>query len=272
MTDPARDTPTATAAATAASSCTGFGLALIGPGRVGGSLARAARAAGLDPRLAGRAESIEAARQADVVLLCVPDAAITATAAELAAAGVRPALLGHTSGATPLTALAPLADSGCHTFSLHPLQTIPDDSTDLDGCPVAVAGSTPQALARARELAGLLGMRPFEVDEARRAEYHAAASMASNFLVALEESAAELMAAAGVADGRELLAPIVTRSAQNWAHDGAAALTGPIARGDRATVDRHREAIRRSAPALLGLYEALAERTEAVAQPAAGQA
>ncbi len=79
-------------------------------------------------------------------------------------------------------------------------------------------------------------MRPFEVPEEKRAAYHAAAAMASNLLVALEESAAEVLARIGIEDPRELLAPLVLRTAANWAERGPDALTGPIARGDRATV------------------------------------
>ena len=104
-------------------------------------------------------------------------------------------------------------------------------------------------------------MRPFEVPDERRAAYHAAAAIASNFLVALEESAADLLSAAGVGNGRELLAPLVLRTAANWSEHGGAALTGPIARGDEATVARHLAALRELAPELIPLYEALAERT-----------
>ncbi len=107
-------------------------------------------------------------------------------------------------------------------------------------------------------------MRPFEIPEERRAVYHAAASIASNFLVALEESAADLLADAGAPDARELLAPLVLRTAANWSERGAAALTGPIARGDEATVTRHLEALRETAPELVPLYETLAARTRAL--------
>jgi predicted short-subunit dehydrogenase-like oxidoreductase (DUF2520 family) len=109
-------------------------------------------------------------------------------------------------------------------------------------------------------------MRPFAVPEEHRAAYHAAASIASNFLVALEESATELLARAGVEDARELLAPLVLRTAANWAEDGAGALTGPIARGDQPTVARHREALAELAPELVPLYDALAQRTREIAR------
>jgi predicted short-subunit dehydrogenase-like oxidoreductase (DUF2520 family) len=107
-------------------------------------------------------------------------------------------------------------------------------------------------------------MRPFEVPEEHRAAYHAAASIASNLLVALEESAAALLEKAGVDDARELLAPLVLRTAANWAERGPEALTGPIARGDRETVERHRAALAELAPELLPMYEALATRAERV--------
>ena len=79
-------------------------------------------------------------------------------------------------------------------------------------------------------------------------------------------SAVELLEATGVADARELLAPLVLQTAANWSERGAEALTGPIARGDEATVGRHLAALRESAPDLLHLYEALAERTRAIAE------
>jgi predicted short-subunit dehydrogenase-like oxidoreductase (DUF2520 family) len=113
-------------------------------------------------------------------------------------------------------------------------------------------------------------MRPFEVPEDNRAAYHAAASIASNLLVALQEAATDLLERAGVGDARELLTPLVLRTAANWAERGPGALTGPIARGDRETVERHREAIAESAPELIPLYEALAMHAEAVSRDVRG--
>ena len=241
-------------------------LALVGRGRVGGALAHAAEAAGIEARLAGREEAAAVLASAEAALLCVPDVEIAA-ACEVAARAVPPLrLVGHVSGATGLDALAPAAERGAETFSLHPLQTVPAPEADLTGAPCAVAASTPEALAFAAGLAESLGMRPFEVPEAGRAAYHAAAAIASNFLVALQESAARLLAEAGVDDARELLAPLVLRSAANWSELGAEALTGPIARGDEATIQRHLAALQDVAPELIPLYEALAERTRAVAE------
>ncbi len=234
-------------------------LVVIGRGRVGASLAKAAELAGVEVRLAGRDETVEGA---GAVLLCVPDDAITEVCERQA--GSAP-LVGHVSGAGTLDALNSARDRGASTFSLHPLQTFADGETTIGGTPAAIAGSDEAARAFACSLAQALGMRPFEVPEESRGAYHAAAAMASNLLVALEESAAELVERLGVADARELLAPLVLRTAANWAESGPAALTGPIARGDRATVERHRAALAETAPELLPTYDALAARAEAVA-------
>lgn len=240
-------------------------LAVVGAGRVGGAVARAAAKAGLDAALAGRDDALAAARGSEAVLLCVPDAAIAEAAGALASAIPPVRFVGHTSGVHGLAALSPALAAGAATFALHPLQTIPGPDTELGGSPCAVAGSTPEALELAVGLASALGMRPFEVPDEARVAYHAAASMASNFLVALEESAAELLARAGIESGRELLAPLVLRTAANWAELGPAALTGPIARGDEATVELHLEALDRVHPALTPAYLALADRARALA-------
>ena len=130
------------------------------------------------------------------------------------------------------------------------------------GC--AVDGSTPRALEVARALAERLGMRPTRVRDEDRAAYHAAASIASNFLVTLEGAAERLAATAGV--DRALLVPLVRAAVENWAALGAErALTGPIARGDEATVARQRAAVPERAPELAALFDALADATRALA-------
>jgi predicted short-subunit dehydrogenase-like oxidoreductase (DUF2520 family) len=240
-------------------------VAIIGAGRVGSSLARSASEAGLAVRLAGRTEALEACRSAEVALLCVPDSQITRAAEAIAAAVPPLRFVGHVSGATGLDALAPCTERGAAPFAIHPLQTVPDAEAELAGAPCAIAATEPAAESLARAFAERLGMRPFAVPEEHRAAYHAAAVIASNFLVALEQSAAELLERAGIDDARERLAPLVLRAASNWAERGPAALTGPIARGDADTVARHLEAIDELAPELRPLYKALAERTAALA-------
>jgi predicted short-subunit dehydrogenase-like oxidoreductase (DUF2520 family) len=241
-------------------------LVVVGRGRVGGSLAKAAELAGIDVRLVSRDEPIDGA---DAVLLCVPDDAIAATCERVAAAA---RLVGHVSGAGTLDQLMASREHGASTFSFHPLQSFADDQTSVTGTPAAIAGSDETALAYARALAEALGMKPFEVPEDSRAAYHAAAAMASNLLVALEESAAELVERLGIEDARELLTPLVLRTAANWSERGPAALTGPIARGDSETVESHRAALAETAPELLPAYDALAERAKAIASDSISEA
>jgi predicted short-subunit dehydrogenase-like oxidoreductase (DUF2520 family) len=240
-------------------------LAVIGRGRVGRSIARAATDAGLRVSLAGRRDALAACEEARIALLCVPDASIAAACEAISAAVPPLQYVGHTSGATDLATLGAASRRGARALSLHPLQTFPDGDATLAGAPCAVSGSDGEAVRLAEQLATRLGMRPFAVPEEHRAAYHAAASIASNYLVAIEETAAELLERAGVEDARELLAPLVLRTAANWAERGNGALTGPIARGDEETVSRHKQAIADAAPELVDVYGALAERTRELA-------
>jgi predicted short-subunit dehydrogenase-like oxidoreductase (DUF2520 family) len=239
-------------------------LTIVGPGRVGRAFAEAAGTAGIEVTLLGRDSPGPGAAEAEALILCVPDAAIEPACRELAGGLGAIRFVGHTSGATGLDALSAASESGASVFSLHPLQTIRGHGSDLAGAFCAVSASEDAALDFAESLAVSLGMSPFSVSEQKRAAYHAAASIASNFLVALEESAAELLENAGVPEARRLLAPMVLRTAANWAEHGGAALTGPIARGDAATVARHLEALAETDPGLLDLYRAMAERTVAL--------
>jgi predicted short-subunit dehydrogenase-like oxidoreductase (DUF2520 family) len=213
---------------------------------MGSALAAALRAAGLE--VTGPLRRGERCPQGtDCVLLCVPDAEI-GKAAQAVPAGP---LVGHVSGATTLIPLAPH-----EAFSMHPLMTVP---AAFAGAGAAIAGSTDRALETARALAEALGMHPFEIADDDRAAYHAAASMASNYLVALEDAAERLLATTGAS--RELLVPLIRATVENWARDGAQALTGPIARGDEATVARQRVAVEERTPELLELFDALANST-----------
>jgi predicted short-subunit dehydrogenase-like oxidoreductase (DUF2520 family) len=212
---------------------------VIGSGRVGSAVAARLRERGVavgedDP---------------DVVLLCVPDAAIADVSGCLATGS---AWVGHVSGATPLAALEPHE----RRFSLHPLQTFDPsgDPAQFDGAWAAVTGETAEALAVARELAETLGLRPFELADEDRTLYHAGAVFASNYLVTLERAAVRL----GVPP--EALVPLMTRTIENGFD-----LTGPIARGDWATVEAHKQAIREAQPELEHLYETLAGATVTLA-------
>ncbi|HEX5193267.1 MAG TPA: DUF2520 domain-containing protein [Solirubrobacteraceae bacterium] len=241
-------------------------VAIVGHGRLGTAIASALTHVGIavDGPYQRRDPVIAAAARVDAVLLCVPDAEIAAVAAAIAPG----APVGHCSGATGLDAL------GAHAgFSLHPLMTVPADARRgaLAGAGAAVAASTPRAAAVAWTLAELLRMRPIEIADDDRAAYHAAASIASNFLVTLEGAAERVAATAGLP--RELLAPLVRATVDNWARLGAEqALTGPVARGDAETVRRQRAAVQARVPELLELFDALAAATERLAAPGRDEA
>jgi len=196
----------------------------------------------------------------DAVLLCVPDAEI-AHAAESIPAGLP---VGHCSGATGLEVFGPPATRPA--FSLHPLMTVTAEAGPevFSGAGAAVAGSSPAMLELATALARRLGLRPIEVAPADRVAYHAAASIASNFLITLEAAAERLAASVGVE--RADLLPLVRATVENWAQLGPErALTGPVARGDELTVRAQRTAVAERAPDLLPLFDALVTATRDVA-------
>jgi predicted short-subunit dehydrogenase-like oxidoreductase (DUF2520 family) len=228
-------------------------ISIVGQGRMGHALAEALRQSGIDVEgPLGRGTN---GSSADVVLLAVPDAQI-----EHAAGLIVPGrLVGHCSGATTLDVLEPH-----EAFSIHPLMTVTGGDARFEGAGCVIAGSTERALGVAAALARALGMTAAVVADEDRALYHAAASMASNYVVTLVGAAERLAGAAGV--DRTLLAPLVRAAIENWASDGASrALTGPIARGDDVTTKRQRAAVATHAPDLLAVWDALAAETQTLA-------
>jgi len=212
---------------------------IIGAGRVGSAISARLRERGVEPCAEG----------AELVLLCVPDAAIPDVAR-----GLEPGpWIAHTSGGTPLSALDP------HTrrFSLHPLQTFTRarGPEQLDGAWAAVSAESEGGLERGFWLADTLGLHPFELADADRPLYHAGAVFAATFLVTLHDAAAELLTAAGAP--AEALEPLMRRTIENGFEP-----TGPFVRGDRATIERNLAAIRERRPELEPLYRSLAAATE----------
>jgi predicted short-subunit dehydrogenase-like oxidoreductase (DUF2520 family) len=210
---------------------------VIGSGRVGSAVTARLRERG-----------VSVGEDADLVLLCVPDAAIAAAAREIAPGP----WVAHVSGATPLAALDPHE----RRFSVHPLQTFTRarGPEQLDGAWAAVTADTEDGREAGLSLARTLGLRPFELADGARPLYHAGAAIASNYLVTLHEVAAELFRAAGAPE--EALVPLMTRTIENGFE-----LTGPIERGDWETVENHRRAIRAAKPDLEPLYDMLAQAT-----------
>jgi predicted short-subunit dehydrogenase-like oxidoreductase (DUF2520 family) len=210
-------------------------VTVIGAGRAGSTIAARLRERGVAVGDAG-----------DLRLLCVPDGAI----ADVARTIDEGPWLAHVSGATSLAALEP------HTrrFSVHPLQTLTTarGAEQLDGAWGAITADAPDGHERARWLADTLGLRPFTLADDKRALYHAGAAVASNYLVTLYRAAAELFEQAGAPAAA--LVPLMERTIENGFE-----LTGPVARGDWETVERHRAAL--SGSDVEALYEALLEAT-----------
>jgi predicted short-subunit dehydrogenase-like oxidoreductase (DUF2520 family) len=211
-------------------------------GRVGSAVAA---------RLAERGLRLDEG-EPELILLCVPDRAISDVAGEVTPS---PWVV-HVSGATPLAAL----DPHVRRFSLHPLQTFTKarGPEQLDGAWAAITAETGEARKVGFWLAETLGLRPFLLDDENRAAYHAGAAVASNYLVTLRQAAGSLLEAVGAPP--EALDPLMQRVIENGFE-----LTGPIARGDWETVERHIEAIREVQPELEDLYRVLAAATAAVA-------
>jgi predicted short-subunit dehydrogenase-like oxidoreductase (DUF2520 family) len=221
---------------------------VVGAGRVGRAAA-ARLGESIPTRTTGRELELG---EAELVLLCVPDRAV----AEVAAAVPTGSWIAHTSGACTLAELDPHA----RRFSVHPLQTftLARGPEQLDGASAAVSAESDDALAAGFALARLLGLHAFELDDDQRPLYHAGASIASNYLVTIHWAASELFRAAGAPpEGLELL---MQRTIENGFE-----LTGPISRGDWATIERHLAVIRARRPQLEPMYRALADTTETVA-------
>jgi predicted short-subunit dehydrogenase-like oxidoreductase (DUF2520 family) len=252
---------------------TGAKFALIGPGRAGATVALALVARGYVPTaVAGRAPDApstiataacldakpvlvsKAGRRAAIVIIATPDAVIEATAVALAPSLERNALVVHLAGSLGVGVFDRLLElrPDVRVGALHPLQSMPSVSMGLDRLPgswAAIAGD-PQVA----ELADALELRAFEVPDAQRARYHATAVVASNHLVALLGQVDRLAAAAGVPF--EAFAPLAEASLANTFGLGArAALTGPVSRGDLATVSAH---LRELPPSERDAYRALA--------------
>lgn len=214
--------------------------------------------AGRDPvrtraaaRFLGRGDAItiqQLPARARRIVIAVPDRAIEDVALKLAASGMQDGIAIHTSGARGTEPLAALISRGVSGGTLHPLQTVANPAQGvaaLPGSAFAVAG---QAAARewALEIVVLLDGQVLAIPDGGRPLYHAAAVMAGNYIVTILDAAASLLSEAGVdrSDALRALAPLARTSLANAVNEGPIeALTGPIERGDAATVAAHLSAM-----------------------------
>lgn len=251
--------------------------AIIGPGRLGTLLAVACTRAGhrvtdvgggtraarerLASHVAGarlHAHPADTPGEAQLVLLAVPDDRIAWLATELAAADVlRPGhRLVHFAGALGPGALDVAGRAGASIAACHPAMTVPDGSLDpqvLVGIAWAVTAA-PADRAWTHEFVRDLGGDPHDVPADRRALYHAALAVGSNAVAAATATARQLLLAASVRDPAAFLRPLAHASVDAVIARGAVALTGPLARGDRATIEGHLRAIDADVPALGDSY------------------
>lgn len=265
-------------------------FSVVGAGRLGTTLAAAlvrrgwkaelivdedARAARESRRVVGRGRTAAAlragARPGGVVFVAVPDDAVGRVAAGLARSGVpwSGRAVFHLSGLLPARVLAPLARRGAVTASLHPVQAFPrkdSPASIFKGVTWGVEGD-PAGVEAASEVVRALGGAILLLAETDKPLYHAACVMASNTLVALERTAVGLLGAIGIGSGEAagMLLPLAQRTLQNVKDLGLEkALTGPVLRGDAATVRKHLEALRAD-PAARQVYLALSRQALEIA-------
>jgi predicted short-subunit dehydrogenase-like oxidoreductase (DUF2520 family) len=198
----------------------------------------------------------ELSSRVDRILISVPDEALEEIASMLQKDG---GIALHTCGAKGPEALEAMRRRGIACGTLHPLQTFPEAAAAvLDGVAFAISGDD-AAVEWARQIAALVHGRVLLIDAAARPLYHAAAVMASNYVIALLAAAETVMESAGVEkhEALEALAPLVRTSVENALKLGPVqAITGPIQRGDAATVEAHRSALRSFSEPLQALYRA----------------
>lgn len=258
-------------------------VGIVGSGRVGAALGAALARSGHEivavsavstasreraERMLPGAEILppdEVVETADFVLLAVPDDALRPLVAGLAVTGAWRSgqLVAHTSGSHGVGVLDPAAARGVLALALHPVMTFAGRSEDVDRLDGATFGVTASEELRpvAETLVVEMGGEPVWVPEPARPLYHAALTVGSNHLVTLVNDALDLLARAGVEEGPRLLAPLLSAALDNVLRLGDAALTGPVSRGDVATIRTHRSTIAQQAPETLAAYDALARRT-----------
>jgi predicted short-subunit dehydrogenase-like oxidoreductase (DUF2520 family) len=282
MTEPA-DHPPAGPLADGADRPARLAVGVVGAGRVGAVLGAALVRAG-HRVVAAYAVSVASRQRAhallpdvplvsppavfaasDLVLLAVPDDALPGLLEGLVATdSIRAGqIVMHTSGRFGVDVLEPATRMGALPLALHPAMTFTGTAVDLDRLGGAVFGVTaPEPLWPVAEaLVVEMGAEPVRIAEGDRTLYHAALAHGANHLVTLVNDAMDLLRAAGVAEPDRMLDPLLAAALDNVLRQGDAALTGPVARGDAGTVERHVAAIDRVAPEAVAAYVTLARRT-----------
>ena len=208
---------------------------------------------------------LTAVQDAELVVLAVPDDVLAELVNGLAETdAVRPGQFWcHPAGAHGIEVLAPVTVRGAIPLAIHPVMTFTGTSIDLArlaDCPFGV--TAPEGFRSVAEaLVVEMGGEPIWVPEQARARYHAALALGANGLVTLVNAALDLLRASGVEHARALIEPLLQASLENALRMGDQALTGPVARGDAATVAAHLETIADTQPEVAQAYRAMARLT-----------
>jgi predicted short-subunit dehydrogenase-like oxidoreductase (DUF2520 family) len=206
-----------------------------------------------------------AARATDLLIVAVPDDALSGVISGLARMGVLQPnqIVAHTSGAHGLDVLAPAIAAGAQPLALHPAMTFAGTAGDLERLRGVSFGVTapPSLVGAAAALVEALGGKPEWIANEKRSLYHAALAHGANHLVTLINEAADRLRDAGVLQPEKVLGPLVHAALENALSMGDNALTGPVSRGDAGTIARHIAVIGETAPDSLPVYRALARRT-----------
>jgi predicted short-subunit dehydrogenase-like oxidoreductase (DUF2520 family) len=210
----------------------------------------------------------EVAARADLVLLAVPDDALSGLVRGLVATDSLRAgqIVVHTSGAHGVDVLRPAAEVGVLPLALHPAMTFTGRAEDLHRVVACCVGVT----AAEDDLAGWsvgealvveMSAEPVRVPEAVRPLYHAALTHGANHLATLVTECVDLLRNAGIEPAERVVSPLLSAALDNALRHGDRALTGPVARGDAGTVRKHITVLREAAPDTVPAYLALARRT-----------
>jgi predicted short-subunit dehydrogenase-like oxidoreductase (DUF2520 family) len=261
-------------------------VSIIGAGRIGGAIALglprdgyrvtrllyrtgSTRAEEIASRIGG-AETGRldgtAALDTDLIVITTQDGEIGSAAHWLAQHLVGRPLVFHTSGALSSRVLSELADKGCPTGSIHPLVSVSDPVSGVEGFKgsyFCIEGN-PEALRESEEIVSALGGMPFTIDTQYKTLYHASAVTACGHLVALFDAAVEMMTKCGLdeAGAKKILLPLVNSTVRNLNERSTAdALTGTFARADVETFVRHLQALNNVSEDLLEIYLLLGERS-----------
>lgn len=207
----------------------------------------------------------EVVRDAELVLISVPDDALPDLVSGLVGTGDLRAgqFVAHPSGRFGIEVLAPATAAGAIGFALHPVMTFTGTSVDLarlEGCPFGVT-SEKSMRPVAEALVVEMGGEPVWVPESARSMYHAALVFGANYLMTVVLQSVELLTAAGIPAPERLLAPLLGASLDNALRHGDASLTGPVARGDAATVADHLRTMSDLSPVVTDAYRSLARLT-----------